>query len=468
MIISLTWLLDKLATEKFRQELQKEAQEWEAEGIIDSEAYQKLADRYQFNELETASRDRFVMILLGLGSTLLGLATITFVAANWQAWPNTVKLILLSSLFLIINIGGFALSRQSGSQARLGNGLLLLGAFMFGANLAFMSQVFHQTGPVYKLYLVWALGVVLMAVGLELSFLAILGLILTIFAYISGISSIFNSWEFSFFALFLEHLPILITLVFIPLAYWCQSPWLFALSAIALVISFPANLLTVAGDFNSFSPLLGALITASAYTIPPALLWGYRDDILPLVNRYNLSFTAITKNLGILILSILLYICSFNALWKSAPNSGISQLPLNKWLILLDIVILLSLTIYLWWKSRRTLDFTSLGIALISLVTAVIIIVHIGIFPLGTLGTFVFNLLLFGLGIGLLKAALATGERSSFWMGIIIIVLQLTSRMLEYDTGLLLKAVILFLCGVGVIVGGLWFERYISKLNANR
>jgi len=457
-----------LATEKFRQELRKEAQDWEAEGLIDSEAYQKLADRYQFNELETASRDRFVMILLGLGSTLLGLAIITFVAANWQAWPNTVKLILLSSLFLVINIVGFNLSRQSGAKSRLGNGLLLLGAFVFGANLAFMSQVFHQTGPVYKLYLVWALGVVLMALGLELSFLGILALILTIFAYIWGISNMFSPWEFSFFALFLEHLPLVIALVFIPLAYWCQSPWLFSLSAIVLVISFPTNLLTVAADFNSFSPLLGGIITASAYTLPPSLLWGYRDDILPLANRYNLCFTAITKNLSILILSILLYICSFNVLWSSSPNPGISQLSFNKWLIFGDILVFLGLTITLWWKNRFTLDVTSLGIALINLITGIIIIIHLGMFPLGGLATFVFNVLLFVLGIGLLKAALGTGERSSFWMGIIIIVLQLMSRMLEYDTGLLLKAVILFLCGVVVIVAGLWFERYISNLNTNR
>lgn len=456
-------------SEKFRQQLRQESQEWKAEGLIDNELYQKLADRYQFNQLETASRDRFVTILLGLGSTLLGLAIITFVAANWQAWASSVRLFLLSSLFLTINIAGFYLSRarESSLKSRIGKVLLLLGAFVFGANLAFMSQVFHQTGPVYKLYLIWALGVVFMTWGLKLNFLGILALILTTFAYISGLSYIFSPWEFSFFALFLEHAPTIIILVFIPLAYECKSPWLFSLAIIFLIISYATNILTIVADFHSYSPLLSGLITASAYALPPAFLWGYSDQVFSLSNPNNLKFTPITKNLSILILSILFYICSFNNLWANSYYTNNGQLSLNKWLIIIDILLLLFITIIGWWRllTSSNQNITNLGIGLLCLIAASIFIIHLGIMPLGAIATLIFNLLLFGLAIGLLKAALASAERSSFWMAIILITLQLLSRMLEYDTGLLLKAIILFLCGVGVIAAGLWFERYLRDFN---
>jgi hypothetical protein len=40
--------------------------------------------------------------------------------------------------------------------------------------------------------------------------------------------------------------------------------------------------------------------------------------------------------------------------------------------------------------------------------------------------------------------------------------------MFEYDTGLLLKAIVLFVSGVCVIAAGLWFERYLLTLNSDR
>jgi hypothetical protein len=53
--------------------------------------------------------------------------------------------------------------------------------------------------------------------------------------------------------------------------------------------------------------------------------------------------------------------------------------------------------------------------------------------------------------IELIRKALATGKRRGFWSEIILLVLQIASRMLEYDTGLILKAIVLFIRGIGII-----------------
>ena len=50
---------------------EKEAQQWQTEGLIDAGLYAQLAERYQFSDLEVAARNRFVVILLVLGSLLL-------------------------------------------------------------------------------------------------------------------------------------------------------------------------------------------------------------------------------------------------------------------------------------------------------------------------------------------------------------------------------------------------------------
>ncbi|NER81807.1 MAG: DUF2157 domain-containing protein, partial [Leptolyngbya sp. SIO1D8] len=80
-----------MAPDAFRRKLQEEAQRWRSEGLISDEQFQQLAQQYQFADLDTAARDRFVMILLGLGSLLVGIGAITFVAANWQALSQTFK-----------------------------------------------------------------------------------------------------------------------------------------------------------------------------------------------------------------------------------------------------------------------------------------------------------------------------------------------------------------------------------------
>ncbi|MCM1981629.1 DUF2157 domain-containing protein, partial [Lyngbya confervoides] len=171
-----------MGTEKFRRQLREEAEQWWQDGLIDAALYEQLADRYQFKSIETATSLRFIAILLGLGGILLGLGAITFVAANWQDWSRSVRVILLLSLFLGINSTGFFLWRQPGRQ-RLGQGLLLTGSLVLGANLGLMSQMFHQSGFLYELLLIWSLGVLGMAYGLRLTSLGVVAWGLMLISY---------------------------------------------------------------------------------------------------------------------------------------------------------------------------------------------------------------------------------------------------------------------------------------------
>lgn len=184
--------------DNFRAKLQQEAQIWRDEGLIDDSQYQQLAERYQFNNIETVARTNFVFILIGLGSILLGLGVITFVAANWQVWSRVVKLTLLLSLFLVTNIIGFYLWRQptpislKGRQVQrrrqiLGHSLLLLGALLIGANMALLAQIFHISGSGYELFLAWGIGVLVMAYSLHLASLGILALLLVQIGYWMGL-----------------------------------------------------------------------------------------------------------------------------------------------------------------------------------------------------------------------------------------------------------------------------------------
>jgi len=177
-----------MVSEKFRRQLRQEAEVWWQQGVIDATQYEQLALRYQFQALERDAKSRFVFILMGLGGILLGLGVITYVAANWQGWPRAVRVVLLLSLLIGVNTAGFYLWRRPPTQSgrTLGHGLLLLGALVLGANLALMSQMFHQSGNLYELFLVWGLGVLAMAYGLELVSLGLLALLLLTLGYQLG------------------------------------------------------------------------------------------------------------------------------------------------------------------------------------------------------------------------------------------------------------------------------------------
>ena len=451
-----------MLSDKFRRQLRQEAEQWRTEGLIDASVYEQLSVRYQFSDLEASARNRFIVILLGLGSVLLGLAIITFVAANWQVWSRGLKVTLLLSLFIGVNTAGFYLWRRPTEQwqRRLGQGLLLLGSLVLGANMALMSQMFHQSGLLYQLYLVWGLGVLAMAYSLRLTLLGILAILLIGLGYVQGQPEFVAIGEFSWLRLLVQHMPVLAALLFIPLAYWCHSRWIFRLGAIAIVYSLEANLIRL--------NLLGssAWMAAIACALPPALLWGYSDSLFRRRPPEAELFTGVARTLAVIFLSLLFYFLSFYGLWWDTssiqPTQNASLLP---WPLLVDILLFGCWTLWEWLRLLRQLNLTTGIVASMIVISALVPFWHLSISRLPITAVLIFNLLLFLLSVGLIREGLAQGQRRLFWGGMILLSLQIFSRMLEYNTDLLFKSLVLFLCGLGVIAAGLWFERYVKTRN---
>jgi uncharacterized membrane protein len=470
--------------DNFRRKLRQEAQLWREEGLIDATLYQELAERYQFNNLETVARDRFVFILIGLGSILLGLGVITFVAANWQAWSKEVKLTLLLSLFLVTNIGGFYLwrqpvtvkyntyNRQAARRRRnmLGHGLLIFGALLLGANLGLMSQMFHLSGESYELFLVWGLGVLAMAYSLRLTSLGVMSLILVVIGYFWGLNDYYSTVvDVTWARLLVQHMPLLAAVLFVPLAYLCKSRWLFGISAIASVLALQFNLQSLTSLSNN-SPV--PWIATAAFALPPALLWSYDDLIFPKVT--SRLFQPLARTLALVHFSILFYYLSFRWLWETPsynPSTPENIARLN-WLPIIDIAILTCLALLQWFylarnlynRRQQKLDVASIVIGGFIIITATVIFIHQNVSSLGVIAIFLFNALLAMLACGLIREGLELGQRKAFWGGMVLLTLQILTRMLEYDTALLFKSFVFVLCGVAVILAGLWFERYLSAL----
>ncbi len=449
-----------MSTEKFRRELRREAEQWWQEGLIDASLYERLCERYQLQALEGDASQRFTAILLGLGGILLGLAAITFVAANWQVWPRPVKLLLLLGLFWGVNAAGFYLWRQPAAKTqRLGHGLLLTGGLLLGANLGLMSQMFHQSGQIYELFWVWGLGVVVMAYGLRLTSLGLLAWILLQLAYWLGWTNHWSGSSDSIWPLLVQHMPLVAALLFVPLAYRCRSRLLFGLGGIAVALAISNNILIA---FSLGQASRGWAVPI-AFLLPPALLWGYNSRLWRSAQMPD-PFVPIARSLALWCLGLSFSLFAFRFGWQNPPPGSD---PLTNWHLVADLVVLTIVAGWGWLQLAREMPSRpAFDRILHSGTVAGMLLLGFGLLycnfnglTLENLGILAFNLLLFGLAIGLIRDGLAMGSREAFWGGMALLVLGIICRMLEYDTGLLLKSLVFALCGIGIIAAGLWFER---------
>jgi len=476
-----------MISEKFRHQLRQESQQWQADGLINSDQYEQLSQRYELDKLDSAASDRFITILIGVGFILLGLGAITFVAANWQAWSREFRVVLLLAVFLGVNISGFYLWQKpvtKPGQKRLGYGLLILGSLILGANMALMSQLFHQSGPIYELFLYWSLGLLPMAYALRLTSLGVLSQILMGISYWSFLTNWWRVEEFGLSQLFIEHLPIAISLLFIPLAYCCRSRVIFAIASIGIAMSFAISIIPVSWWDG------GGLFVAIAFILPPALLWSYRD-LLWQFSRTRTArtpsleprpkqplFSDIARSLAVCFFGILLYSFSFHWPWEDSMlgnNMTIEKIgkltqSLPDFLFLMIFALLGWLNIVREPKSlnpSQKLSINNGTIALLIIAIGLLFIWHLNQGQIMIVATFIINLLLAMLAIGLIRDGLTLVRRRTFWGGMVLLVLQIISRMFEYETELLLKAFVFVICGVAIIASGMWFERGLKASTAS-
>jgi uncharacterized membrane protein len=476
-----------MANDRFRHQLAKEARQWVTDGLLQPDQFDRLADRYQFRDLDQSARNRFVGILFALGAVLLGLGAIVFVSANWQFWSREGKLAILLGSLLGINTLGFYLwrspRRRVAGQGLFGQMCLLLGGLLLGANLALTAQMFHQGGPLSTLYLVWGGGVVAMAIGLRLVSLGVLGVVLFASAYLTGL----YDWQLpddSWMRSVIEHMPILSALAFLPLAHAARSRLLFGMAWVLTLGSLQTNLW-----WSYMHPWVASVLTL---VIPFGLGWGYRDRLWPDMQRWwlrqplppairhwlvpggaidprPLGFQTIAHTLTLLWLMGTFYVMSFWGFWQESarpydPASFVPWAAIDVAVAAIAVVLMVAAQVRSSVADPGARSITdpvlwamvwSLGLALGW---------HYNLDTIPLIGTFLGNVLLFLLGLGLIREGLGRGRRVAFWSGVLVWVLDIFTRMVEYDTNLMLKALVFALAGVGTIVAGFWFERSIESL----
>jgi uncharacterized membrane protein len=163
----------------FQRRLEQEIELWLREGLIAPDQKDKLLARYRVLKEadEKAGPGKLITTLSILGSILIGIGAILFIASNWSLIPKWGKLFIVFSSMLTSYGLGFYFRYEKVTYPKVGASLILLGSLIFGAGIFLIAQMYHITVHYPNGPLLWGLGVLPLAYLLRFKSLISLAII---------------------------------------------------------------------------------------------------------------------------------------------------------------------------------------------------------------------------------------------------------------------------------------------------
>ncbi len=146
--------MSQLLNVKQQKIVAQEIKLWREERLIGEDLAATLLTRYT----DKGPGANMSGALSLLGSILLGLGAILFVAANWQQLAVLPKLALILAAISTSYLVGWRLRFEPGTRPKLGSSLLVLGSLFFGAGIWLVAQIFNMDISLSSGLLIWSFG----------------------------------------------------------------------------------------------------------------------------------------------------------------------------------------------------------------------------------------------------------------------------------------------------------------------
>lgn len=131
---------------------------WVKEGTITKVQAKKMLADVSKGRKESSS-NKMIVAASTIGSILLGIGAILFIASNWEKMSNIVKtLILIGSTFAAYYVG-YLFKYQKQNLPKVGDALMFLGALLFGATIILVAQIYNLNANTHVLILIWLIGI---------------------------------------------------------------------------------------------------------------------------------------------------------------------------------------------------------------------------------------------------------------------------------------------------------------------
>jgi uncharacterized membrane protein len=149
----------------FIRRLHRELDVWLSESLISPEQKDHILARYAEigGTAERSGSGKLITTITVLGSILVGVGILLFVASNWSAVPRWGKLSIIFVSLLFAYGLGFILRYEKQNYPKAGAALILLGSLIFGAGIFLIAQIYHITVHYPNGPLLWGMAVLPLA-----------------------------------------------------------------------------------------------------------------------------------------------------------------------------------------------------------------------------------------------------------------------------------------------------------------
>jgi len=127
----------------------------------------------------------FIKVLATVGSILIGLGFLSFIASNWEHMSKLLKIITILTSLGVSMLSSYKLEKNYSKTAE---SLLYLSSLIFGAGLFLMEQIFNFSGDYNQAFLLWTIGVLIMSLLFK-------NTILILFAHVLAMIYMFSSFN---------------------------------------------------------------------------------------------------------------------------------------------------------------------------------------------------------------------------------------------------------------------------------
>ncbi|MCY6356436.1 DUF2157 domain-containing protein [Clostridium sp. ZS2-4] len=145
--------------------------------VITQEKFEDMMNLY-----EEGTGINFIRVLVTIGAILIGLGILSFVSSNWIYMSKVSKIIIIIS---VMGISMFTSFKLEYTYEKTSKALLYLSTLIYGSGIFLIGQIFNYGGEFTTAFLLWSVGVVLMALILKEKILFISAHILLL-VYING------------------------------------------------------------------------------------------------------------------------------------------------------------------------------------------------------------------------------------------------------------------------------------------
>lgn len=166
----------KLSKSNYRF-LESELTDQRNRGIINQG---QLDDMMTFYEEDLGMN--FIRVLVTIGSILVGLGVLSFVASNWASMGKMLKIMVIIGALGISMLGSFKIEKN---YPKTSKALLYLSALIYGSGIFLIGQIFNYGGEFTAAFLLWTIGVLSIALILKEEILFLFAHVLALI-YING------------------------------------------------------------------------------------------------------------------------------------------------------------------------------------------------------------------------------------------------------------------------------------------